>query len=102
MTGQVAVRIMGREYEIACTDEERPALISAAKSVDTRMRELSRAHRQAGPERIAVLVALNLAHELAATAGDAPGSVNEAQRLLIDINRKLDRTLAALEADASD
>ena len=64
MSDPVAVRILDREYLVGCTPEERDGLVSAATLLDSRMRELRSSNRKAGIDRIAVLAALNLAHEL--------------------------------------
>jgi cell division protein ZapA len=60
----VRISIMGKEYQIACPPEERADLFASASLVDERMRELRDAGRVVGAERIAVMVALNLAHEM--------------------------------------
>ena len=60
----VAVSILDREYLIACTPDERPGLIAAAAYLDAKMREIRSGARAANLERIAVLAALTVAHEL--------------------------------------
>ena len=60
----VRIAIMGKEYHIACPPEERADLFASASLVDERMRELRDGGRVVGAERIAVMVALNLAHEM--------------------------------------
>ncbi|HVF35194.1 MAG TPA: cell division protein ZapA [Candidatus Saccharimonadia bacterium] len=60
----IAVSILDREFLVACTPEERPGLVAAAALVDGRMRELRAAARTASADRIAVMAALNFAHEL--------------------------------------
>jgi cell division protein ZapA len=64
MSEPVAVRILDREYLIACQPEERTGLIAAAAYLDGKLRELRDSHRGGGLERIAVLAGLNIAHEL--------------------------------------
>lgn len=64
MSDPVAVRILDREYLIACKPEERAGLVSAAAYLDGKLRELRDSHRGGGLERIAVLAGLNIAHEL--------------------------------------
>lgn len=56
--------ILDKEYRIACNAEERESLLESARVVDERMREVRNAGRVIGTERIAVMVALNVAHEL--------------------------------------
>lgn len=60
----VAVRLLDKEYLVACTAQERPGLLAAASLLDGKMREVRNAARNASLDRIAVLAALNLAHEL--------------------------------------
>jgi cell division protein ZapA len=62
--GPVAVNILDREFLIGCTPEERPGLLAAASFLDGKMREIRDHSRSAGVDRIAVMAALNLAHEL--------------------------------------
>ncbi len=59
----VRITIMGKEYHVACPPEERADLFASASLIDERMRELRDGGRVVGAERIAVMVALNLAHE---------------------------------------
>ena len=64
MSEPVSVRILDREYLIACQPDERSGLIAAAAYLDGKLRELRDSHRGGGLERIAVLAGLNIAHEL--------------------------------------
>jgi cell division protein ZapA len=62
---RVTVRILDKEYQVACQPDEKPALLSAAHELDQRMRQVRNAGGSAlGLDRIAVMVALNLCHEL--------------------------------------
>ncbi len=61
------VNIMGREFKVACTDEERPDLLRAVEYLDRKMRDIRDAGKVVGIERIAVMAALNIAHELLRT-----------------------------------
>jgi cell division protein ZapA len=61
---RVSVRIMEKEYVIACPYEERTALLDTAEFLNTRMREIRDSGKVVGLDRIAVMVALNLANEL--------------------------------------
>lgn len=64
MSEPVSVSILDREFLVTCTPEERPGLIAAASYLDGKMREVRNAVRAPGLDRIAVLAALNIAHEL--------------------------------------
>lgn len=60
----VTVQILDKDYIVACRDEEREQLFSAVELLNRRMRELRESGKVIGAERIAVMAALNLAHEL--------------------------------------
>jgi cell division protein ZapA len=66
----VLIRIMDKEYRIACPDNEREALVESAEYVNRRMRELRDSGKVIGADRIAVMTALNIAHELLQTRSD--------------------------------
>ena len=60
----VSLIIMGKEYRIACDPEEQDDLIHSAQQLDVQMRKMRDSGKITGPDRIAVMAALNLAHEL--------------------------------------
>ena len=60
---RVSVRIMEKEYVVACPYDERSALLDAAEFLNARMREIRDSGKVIGLDRIAVMAALNLAHE---------------------------------------
>ena len=73
----IAVRILDREYPVRCEDSEVSDLIASARELDAQMREAYGAGNSLGLDRIAVIAALNIAHEnlrlrnrLAALDGD--------------------------------
>jgi len=69
----VDVTIMGRSYKIACADEEREALLAAVSLLDQKMNDIKAAGKVASAERIAIMAALNLAHEFLQPKGASPG-----------------------------
>lgn len=66
------VTIMGRNYKVACADEERAGLLAAVAHLDEKMGEIKSAGKVASAERIAVMAALNIAHELLQLRAAAP------------------------------
>ena len=60
----VSLIIMGKEYRIACDPEEQDDLIHSAQQLDVQMRKMRDSGKITGSDRIAVMAALNLAHEL--------------------------------------
>lgn len=63
-TVPVNVRILDKDYLVACPKGEEAALLASAQRVDKEMRKIRDSGKVLGSERIAVMVALNLAHEL--------------------------------------
>lgn len=59
----VQVHILDRDYLVACPPGEREALMTAARLLDTRLREMRQHNRSATLERLAIMAALNFAHE---------------------------------------
>ncbi|MGZ8216085.1 cell division protein ZapA [Methylomagnum sp.] len=60
----IKVQILGKEYPISCPPEEQHDLLMAARYLDEKMRQIRGTGRVIGSERIAVMAALNIAHEL--------------------------------------
>ena len=89
----VNIRILDREYTIGVDPDARDSLMAAAKLLDGKMREVRGANRMAAVDRIAVLAALNLAHELQQLREAGDGDAREVSRTLDALRRKLDSAL---------
>jgi cell division protein ZapA len=63
-TARVSVRILEKEYQVACLPEERSELLDSAEFLNTKMREIRDGRSIVGLDRIAVMAALNITHEL--------------------------------------
>ncbi|MGH8080905.1 MAG: cell division protein ZapA [Lysobacter sp.] len=86
----VSIRLLDREYTVGCEPNERDDLLAAARMLDTKMREIRGSNRMAALDRVAVLAALNFAHELQALRGDGDNRDRELSRTLDELHRKLD------------
>lgn len=86
MAEPVKIYILDREFVIACPEEERPALLQAAAFLNQKMQEIRDKGKVIGIDRIAVLAALNLAHELQ----ELRAREAEIDRSLDALERKLD------------
>ena len=91
----VSVKVLDREYTVGCAPEEREGLLAAARLLDARMREVRGSNRMAAVDRVAVLAALNLAHELQQVRTEGEQRDREMARLLDDLQRKLDGLIDA-------
>ena len=60
----MTVRILDKEYRIACPQNEQAALLTSANYLNERMKEIRDSGKAIGADRVAVLAALNLTHEL--------------------------------------
>jgi cell division protein ZapA len=88
--------LMGREYRVACAPEEREALQSAVVFVDEKMREIGEKTKSTG-ERLAVMTALNLAHELLSLKLPGGFDMQEFRRRIGSMQTRLDEALASQE-----
>lgn len=90
----VAVNILDREFLIGCTAEERAGLIAAAGYLDGKMREVRGSSRTQGLDRIAVMAALNIAHELLQARQNNESQSGALAQHLQAMRTKLDAALA--------
>jgi cell division protein ZapA len=104
------VSLLGRDFKVACKESERAELTDAVALLDRRMREIRETGKIAGAERIAVMAALNLAHDLLrerklpraaarepqTAATTMSGAIDEAslRRRIAAMNSALDSALA--------
>jgi cell division protein ZapA len=88
------VSILGRNYKVACEDGERDALLQAVEYLDAKMGEIRNAGKVNGTDRIAVMAALNIAHELLTTKLGGSFDIGQAKRRIELIEAKLDEAIA--------
>ena len=86
----VSVRLLDREYTVGVEPGERDSLMAAARLLETKMREIRGGNRMAAVDRIAVLAALNLAHELQQLREADAVRERELSRVLDGLQRRLD------------
>lgn len=89
----VSVRILDREYTVGVEPAERDSLTAAARMLDARMREIRGNNRMAAVDRVAVLAALNLAHELHLMRDELAQQQQRFQSAMNDLNRRLDKAI---------
>ena len=91
----LTIRILDKDYQVNCKPEERDALIMSAKMLDEKMDEIRRGSHIIGVERIAVMAALNLAHDLIRSEQTVKADA-ETSHLLQSMNIKLTSALSDL------
>ena len=90
----IEISILGRNYKIACEEGERAALLDAVAYLDGKMGEIKKAGKVNGTDRIAVMAALNIAHEFLSTKLGSGFDIGQAKRRILTIEAKLDEALA--------
>ena len=93
----IEISILGRNYKIACEDGERAALLEAVAYLDGKMGEIKKAGKVNGTDRIAVMAALNIAHELLTMKLGNGFDIGQAKRRIASIEARLDEVLAQQE-----
>jgi len=84
---EVSVRILDKEYQVACPLEERTDLLDSAEILNTKMREIRDSGRIVGLDRIAVMAALNMANDLMhakARDQEIEGGISQRLKLISD------------------
>jgi cell division protein ZapA len=95
----VTVKILDKEYQVACPDEQKAELIVSASYLDKQMRSIRETGKVIGLERIAVMAALNISHELlqASEQADAVPALESAANEDVDgLSRKIDEAIFSL------
>jgi cell division protein ZapA len=88
------VTILGREFKVACKDDERDELMEAVAMLDRRMRDIRDRGKVSGTDRIAVMAALNIAHELLSLKVGNGFDIGQAKRRISLLEAKLDAAIA--------
>lgn len=96
MTSPVTVKILGKDYQVACPDEQKEALLASARMVHENMEKIRNSGKVVGLDRIAVMAALNLAHELYTLQND---DNQDLDRVNSKIRQLDERVTAFLEED---
>ena len=96
------IKLQGKEYRVACAPDEREALLAAANFLNGKMNEIAELTKSGG-ERLAVMVALNISHELLALRQSPDKAIavdaEVARRRIKSIETRLDAALAEHKQD---
>ena len=88
------VSIMGREFRVACPEDEQTELLASVDYLDRKMREIRDAGKVIGIERIAIMAGLNIAHELLTTRVGGGIDVAQIKQRIGALHDQLDKALA--------
>lgn len=87
------VKILDRDLRVACPPEERAELLDAVAYLDRKMREIRDNGKVISVERIAIMAALNIAHELLTTRLGSGFDMAEFKRRMLAMEATIDATL---------
>ncbi|MDV6343385.1 MULTISPECIES: cell division protein ZapA [unclassified Nitrosomonas] len=96
-TETIIVTIMGREFRINCSEEEREGLLLAVSYLDKKMQQIKNERKIVGTEQIAIVAALHITHELLTMRPIKSFDTNEFKRRIKSIESKLDELLPGKE-----
>jgi len=71
----VNIRILDKEYKISCPEGEHESLLVSVKHVSDNMQKIRESGKALGAERVAVMAAINIAHEMLATQNNESNNV---------------------------
>ena len=89
----VRVQILDKDYQVACPAEEREGLLESARFLDQQMRSIRQGGKVVGVERIAVMAALNIAHQLLQQGQSSQKNTQELEERLKRLSTRLDDTI---------
>lgn len=94
-TEAVTIRVLDKEYQVACPVDEREALLDSARFLDGKMREIRDHRKMVGTDRVAVMAALNIAHDLllceSEKNGEGPGTKTKIRSLQAKVEAAISR-----------
>jgi cell division protein ZapA len=89
----LSVHILEKEYFVACSADERTELLDSAELLNVRMKEIRDSGKIVGLDRIAVMAALNLAHEVLKLRARGGGSEQEVGQRLRTLRERVESAL---------
>jgi cell division protein ZapA len=88
------ITLMGRQYRVACAEEEQEGLLKAVDFLNKRMQAVRDNGKVIGQERIAIMAALNIAHEFLTTKVGGGFDIAEIKRRMAGMETVIDRALS--------
>ncbi|HEY9148811.1 MAG TPA: cell division protein ZapA [Gammaproteobacteria bacterium] len=91
---QEQIRLLDKEYTVACPPEEREGLLESARLLDSKMRDIRGRGKIVGNERIVVMAALNIIFDLLQQQRGGDSNLHDTELRLKLLTEKLDAALA--------
>lgn len=96
MSATLTIRILDKDFQVNCPPDEQEALLESARQLDQQMKDIRRHGHVIGMDRIAVMAALNLTHDLLRAQRQIKTGA-EADNQLAKLDQKIADALNALE-----
>lgn len=93
-TNTLDIKLLDRELRVACPEEERGELLDAVAYLDKKMREIRDAGKVVSIERIALMAALNITHELLSMKVGRGFDLSDFKRRMESMETAIDEALA--------
>ena len=97
--GALTISLLGREFRVACPEGEERQLLAAAEYLNRKLKEVRDTGKVVGNERIAIMAALNIAHESMSNRANGAGAASldtaTIRRRIASLQETLDTALAA-------
>jgi cell division protein ZapA len=91
----MTISLMGREFRVGCPEGEEKQLLASVDYLNRKLKEVRDTGKVVGNERIAIMAALNIAHEMMSNGGKAPSVDGSAiKRRIVAMQETLDAALA--------
>jgi cell division protein ZapA len=89
----VSVRILDKEYQVNCSEEEVDELTASARYLDAQMRSIRDSGKVLGLDRMAVMAALNIANDLLHIKNDRQTVSTTLDRKVSELTKRVDSAL---------
>ena len=94
--GALTINLLGREFRVGCPEGEEKLLLATVDYLNRKLKEVRDVGKVSGNERIALMAALNIAHEYLSRKVPIAGADNTAiERIIIAMQETVDSALAA-------
>jgi len=95
--GAISINLMGREFRVGCPEGEEKQLMASVDYLNRKLKEVRDVGKVVGNERIAMMAALNIAHEYMSNSGKAHAGSSDAaiRRRILAMQETLESALAA-------
>ena len=96
MTKQVDVKILGRDFQIACPDNEEESLVKSIEYLNHKIEEIQKQGNIVGVDKTIIMAALNITHEFLNQNSSSDAHLLSYKNKITDLNKVLDQILESV------